>query len=519
MVRGRFSTRGALAVGRVIADAKKALRSVCAVAVHSRSYRCLLVWLAILSPLRAVPSLLTPWLTQIMIDKAYPTRDWHLLMYVGVGFLSVGVLSRVLTTLSGHISTHVKNRVQYRLSFRVFNAIQRLPPFDQEEHGVGGLLMRADRDVQAVSQSLTQLLPQVATLLVAFLSAVVLMTRLNPGITLVVLAVVPVNYWIIGRLTSKLVALNKATLAVTDEVATFLGETIEGAVITSLFSLRRMRRRNLRRLLRERLRLAINSWEESAFWGQCAALVTNGWAAVFLGAGWYLVFSDRLKLGQAVALGMYIGMITRPFGQLGSLYQSLLMDSVAAGRVLQILQRDGSSSRTKPQKVLFTAPRRYELRGLSFGYSEGRLCLHDVDLVLRAGQTVAIVGPTGGGKSTLLRILCGLEDRYSGRFLIDGEDFRAIERCSYLRHVSWVPQTHFFFSNSIRDNLCPHDGAAVATRLGHCAAALGLGSTIASGPEGYDTRLGEKGIRFSVGQYQKLAALRDAEGCRPAALG
>ncbi len=506
--RGRFRPGRRPPLKQMATETRQAFGNIRTVAVHCHLYRWYLLGLALLAALAAVPPLLTPWLAQILIDKAYPARNYHLLVGLGVGLLFLGILASIISTLSGYLSTYVRNHLQYRLSFRVVSALQRIPPSSREEHGAGGLLVRADRDVQVVAQSVTQLLPQIATLLVTFLAALGMMLRLHLGITLVVLAAVPAYYWIIGHLTSKLVTLSRATMATTDQITTFVGETIEGAEIARLFALNRLRRRTLRQLLRERLCFAFTSWRAGAFWGQLAVLVTKGWGAALLAGGWYLVFSDRLQLGQAVALGMYIGVLIQPFTQLGGLYQSLLMDSVAAGRVIEILRWNHGAPQPQPQKVLAAPPQKYELRGLSFGYQQGHACLHGIDLCLRAGQTVAVVGPTGGGKSTLMRILCGLEDRYSGQFLIDGYDLRDLDRDSYLRHVAWVPQTHFFFSVSVRDNLCPRNGSTTTDHLRHYAGALGLSTMIDSTPEGYDTRLGEKGIRLSVGQYQKLAVVR-----------
>jgi ABC-type bacteriocin/lantibiotic exporter with double-glycine peptidase domain len=189
------------------------------------------------------------------------------------------------------------------------------------------------------------------------------------------------------------------------------------------------------------------------------------------------------------------------------LYQSLLADSVAARRLLEILDASAAPVPHIRQTVLRVLPRRYELHQLSFGYTEQRLCLRNLDLCLRAGQTIAVIGPTGGGKSTLLRILCGLEDRYQGRFLVDGHDLSGINRDSYLRYVSWVPQSPFFFSGPIRGNL-PGNGSLTAQHLRKCTAVLGLDTAIDGLPEGFDARLGSAGIRLSAGQYQKLAVLR-----------
>jgi len=450
---------------------------------------------------------LTPWLMKLLIDRAYPARDFQLLGWLCAALLAVGLLSRGLSVVSKYQAMYVASLLECRLSLCVFNAIQKLSQSYREQHGSGVFLERAGRDVQAVSGSVPRLLSEMTTIVATFLVAIPLMMRLSIAITLITLAAVPLNYLITVYLTGRMVHLSMATRTVTEKITTFTQETVEGATLSRLFSLKRVRRRQLRKLLRERLDLVFATWRVNVFWGQLVTLISAAWSAALLCAGWYLVFTDRLQLGQAVALSMYIRILTRPFEQLGRLYQSFLGDSVAARRLLEMLDASQSLAQRSSQMVLKTPPRHYEFRQLSFGYTDQRLCLQNIDLNLRAGQTMAIVGPTGGGKSTLIRILCGLEVRYQGQFLADGHDFRDIDHDSYLQHVSLVPQTTFFFSGPIRSNL-PGNGSVSLARLHECASALGLNTLIDSIPDGFGTELGSEGIRLSGGQYQKLAALR-----------
>ncbi len=493
---------------RVITETKTAVGYIRTLAVYGYSYRYRLLLLALLSPILSVPRLLTPLVMQALIDKAYPARDFRLFGWLCAALLALRVVPNVLACVSGYLSMYVNNMLRYKLCLRVFNAIQRLPQSYREEHGSGMFLERATRDVGAVASSITRLLPEIVTIVFTFLAAIPLMLRLNVKITLLVLAMVPFNYVITVCLSRRLRALHEASRKVDEKITTFTSETIEGATIARLFALGHLRRQKLKQLLRNHLSIAFASWRTSMFWGQLGGLVGMLWGMVLLCGGWYLVFSDRLQLGQAVALGMYVSVLARPFQEVGKLYQSLIGDSVAARRVLEILNTRHPSAQDGAQMVLARPPRRFELRRMSFAYKEGRPCLCDLDLRLGGGRTVAVVGPSGAGKSTLIRILSGLDDRYEGQFAVDGYDFKRINRDSYLHHVSLVPQNSFFFSDSIRDNLCSGNGSLPAGTLQRYASILGLEELIESAPEGYDTKLGSEGIRFSAGQYQKLAAFR-----------
>ncbi|MBW7991006.1 MAG: ABC transporter ATP-binding protein [Planctomycetes bacterium] len=504
----RFGVRMVSALRRTIAETKGAIACIRAVAIYCYSYKYRFLLLALLSPILSIPPLLTPLIMQLLIDKAYPARDFRLFGWLCAALLALRMVPSLLISVSGYLSKYIENMLQYKLCFRVFNAIQRLPQSYLEEHGSGMFLERATRDVGSVARSITQLVPQIVTIAFTFLAAIFLMLRLDVGITLLILAIVPVNFLITARLARRLRSFREAERATDEKITTFTSETIEGTMIARLFYLSRFRRKRLKQLLREHLRIVFATWRASMFWGQLSSLISITWGMVLLCGGWYLVFTNRLQLGEAVALGMYVNIVVRPFEQLAKIYELLMTSSVSARRILEILNARHSAVQGGTPKTLVKPPSQFELHKISFAYKEGRTCLCDLDLCLKAGRTVAVVGPSGAGKSTLIRILSGLDNRYQGRFLVDGYDFREINHDSYLHHVSLVPQTTFFFSDSIRNNLCSGNGSISTESLQKYASILGLDEMISSTPEGYDTKLGSDGIRLSAGQYQKLAAFR-----------
>jgi len=503
----RSDTSRRVSLRRVVSEAREAIGAMRRLGSYYYPYRYRLALLLLLSPTRYIRSLLTPLLVQLVIDRAYPARDFGLLGILCLSLLLLQVISSALSVISDYVVTYVRTLLQHRLTLRVFGAIQRLPQSYREEHATGMFLVRAGDDVQSVAQGMTQLLPQLAAVVSTFVVAAVMMMRLSMGITLFIIAVVPTNYLITIRLTSRLMHFNELTRKLAEEVTTFTSETVEGAALARLFSLHRQRFQRFKHILRDRVSVTFMAWRTGSFWGTLSTLVQATWGTILIGGGWYMVFTDRLTLGEAVALGMYIGLISQPFQQLGHLYQALLMNSVAARRVYEVLDASQTRDRHKDSTVLTSPPCTYELRNLSFGYRQGQLCLDNLNLSLQAGNTVAVIGPSGAGKSTLIRILAGLDDRYQGRFLVDGHDLQDINRDSYVRYVSLVPQTSFFFSGTIHDNL-PGNGTLSSERLRQFAAALGLDEAIDATPEGFDTRLGWDGIRLSAGQYQKLATLR-----------
>lgn len=506
--KARATARVAQGLREGIDEIRTTVARLWTLAMYGYSYRYRLSLIAFLSLVLSVPRLLTPLVMRSLIDQAYPARDFRLFGWLCAALLLLRVLPSAIGSVSAYWTTYVNSMLQYKLCLRVFNAIQRLPQSYREEHGSGMFLERATRDVGTVAGSITGLLPEVVTIVFTFLAAIPLMLRLDVRITLLVLAIVPVNYVITVCLSRRLKALQEVSRKIDEKITTFTSETIEGATVARVFALGRLRRQKLKQLLRSHLSITFASWRATTFWGQLNGAVGMVWGMALLCGGWYLVFTDRLQLGQAVALGMYVSVVARPFQEVGRLYQTLIRNSVAVGRVVELLNARHAVAGDEASNALAGPPRSFELRGVSFGYREGRTCLCDLDLSLTGGKTVALIGPSGAGKSTLVRILSGLDDRYKGQFTVNGLDFRRINRDSYLHYVSLVPQTTFFFSDSIRDNLCPDDGSISLESLQHYARILGLEEVIDSAPDGFDTVLGSEGIRFSAGQYQKLAAFR-----------
>lgn len=494
-------------VGQTIAEIRRAASCLRTMAGFCFPYRRRLLLLTVFRPLGSLPGLLTPLVMQLLIDRAYPDRDFVLLGWLCAALLVLGVLPSAAAVISDYLATYINNMMHYRLSLRIYNAVHRLPLSYLERHESGMFLERATRDVTSVAACATERVPQLVDIGFTFLIAVPLMMKLNAWISLIILVIVPINYMITMRMTRRLVTAWEAGRLISEKITTFTVETVQGATIARLFALDRSRRTRLKELLRDRLGNQLRLWRTNATWGQFAGLFNISCAMMLTCGGWYLVFTNRLQLGQAVALGMYLSICIRPFRQLGDLYQVLVTDSVAANRVLELLNVAEVRKTAGDQRAIVTPPETYELRGLSFGYQDRRLCLHDIDLKLRLGETVAVIGPTGGGKSTLLRVLCGLDDRYHGQFLVDGYEFHDVSGDSYLQHVSMVPQTSFFFSESIYDNL-PGGRPHSSERLEKYGTLLGLNTVFNLTPDGFKTKLGCEGVRFSVGQYQKLAALR-----------
>lgn len=498
----------------VMRDTAKAILATFKMLGYLRSYKHKVIWYIGLTCIISIPPLVTPRLIQMIIDVAYPTRNYMLLVWICVGLVLLAIINSICWSIATYISTYLANMVRYRLTKKIFQAINSLSLRTIESLGKGVFLERTQRDVMSISHNLSSILSRVASFIVTFLIALGIIWTTSVWLCLIVLAIIPVNYIIVLFLarTLRKLALNEREVA--EDMSTFADETIAGFRDAKVFGFNIAMGNNLRKYLREFVWLGFANWRANTFWGQANSLATGAWGILILYLGWYLVFTNRLALGQAVALGMYISLLFKPFQWLSESYGIIMSISVSSDRVLTILNEAQQAKAVETLPSLSHGINSIELKDVSFSYDgdEGqpnrRYALSNINLCLEKGTTVAIVGPNGSGKSTLLRLLSGLDNQYTGDILINGQNFRNIAPNSYVNQVSCALQNPYFFTGPICSNIIPSHHSERYKKSHEYLYVLGAQKMVDSLPEGYNTIIGAGGISFSAGQQQILSLAR-----------
>jgi len=390
---------------------------------------------------------------------------------------------------------------------RVFHALHRVPVSYVESHQSGMFLERIAADADRTASMLAELVPQVISLILTAILTVVMMANISPLVTVLVLAIVPFYYLTSSILSIKLRAWQQQTRMKDEQLTTRAAEAIQGVPTARLFGVGKWLKTMYTRLLRDKIKIAFGMWRSRLIWGQLSWAVSYGWGVVLTVGGWYLVFQDRLTLGDAVALGMYIPLLLRPAQQALGLYQALMASSVPAQRVNEVLDAARTGG-IKPIHDGFMISEGIKLTNVSFSYPGSSWRLHGLSLEAQCGEAIVVVGPTGSGKTTLLRILAGMYDKYNGDIMIDNKRLSDIRLSSYQANVGMVMAENFFFSGSIMENMLIARRQLNQEKVREVAGYLGLDKWLESLPQGYDTRLGVNGIRLSSGQTQKVAILR-----------
>ncbi len=473
-----------------------------------RQYRWHLFAISLLAVGVSGQALIMPQLTRRIIDVAYPARNLWLFFIISAIMVSLNMASTILQAIQGYFSTHVNNMVTFRIRMRVFRALNRVPVAYIEGHNSGMLLERASSDADTTANVLANLVPQLASLALTTGIAIVLMMKISMVVTSLVLVCVPAYSCFSIILATKMRRWEQEVRHKADQLTTLIAQTIEAVPTAKLFGARQWLQASYTRLLRDKIVIAFGMWRTQLVYGRLGWAVAYGWGVVLTCIGWYLVFQDRLLLGEAVALGMYIPLLLRPTEEAVKMYRSLMSASVSAQRINEVI----GASQNGRAGLIYTNPQTLKsicLQGVSFMYPQASSqCLKDIALELRCGQTLVVLGPTGSGKTTLLRLLAGMYDWYEGDIVVNGHNLKHMKCDTYQTNVAMVTSENFFFSGSLIKNMQIAGPDVDEIHVRKAACVLGIDPWIQTLPCGYHTHLGVDGIRMSSGQSQKVALMR-----------
>jgi ATP-binding cassette, subfamily B, multidrug efflux pump len=457
-------------------------------------------------------SLVAPRVLQLAVDDltAGVTRG-KLLLYAGV-LLGIALTGATFRFLMRRIIIGVSRNIEYDLRNDFFARLQLLPLSYFQSRRTGDLMSRATNDLNAVRMTVGPAIMYSANTLILFVAAICLMVSIDLRLTLVALIPLPfvsiaVRYFgrAIHRRFERIQAQLSDLSAVTQEA--LAGVRVVRAYRQESAEMARFGSANLEYLERNRRLVRLQG-----FFYPTMSLFLGLGSLLVLWLGSRDVIAGRLTLGGFVAFNAYLVMLSWPMIAFGWVTNMVQRGLASWTRMLEVLDAEPAVA-DPPADRLVTLPAvagAIEFRHLSFSYGD-RQVLDDVSVAIEAGRTVALVGPTGSGKSTLISLLPQLFDPPAGSVFIDGVDVRDLSLAQLRRAVGFVPQEAFLFSESVADNIAFGVGGAEAADPGRIRWAAGiarLDEDVAAFPNGFDTMVGERGITLSGGQKQRAAIAR-----------
>ncbi len=372
--------------------------------------------------------------------------------------------------------------------------------------GSGELISRANSDVRAI-QLFLSFAPLITLHLGGMVMALALMLSVHVPLTLVAAAPLLGVVYAGWRMRWRLSPLSWLVQSRQAEVAGVVSENVAGVRIVRSFAAEQQQVDTLAHVAR-RLRWAtVRQFHVRAAYGPAIENLPRLAVVGVLGYGGWLVIQGQVTIGAVVAFAAYVGLLQAPFRMFGGILLMAQRAGASAGRIYQLLDRE-PAIRDRPGAVELEHPRgELALRGVRFAY-DGQPVLAGVDLEIAAGETVALVGRTGSGKSTVARLLARFYDVDEGAVLIDGHDVRDVTLASLRAAVGVVFDEPFLFSGTLRDNLAYARPDASDAEIAAAARDAHAAEFIEALPEGYDTVVGERGYTLSGGQRQRIALAR-----------
>jgi len=391
---------------------------------------------------------------------------------------------------------------------RIFEQLQRLPLRYFDRHPVGDLMSRVTNDVDTLNQLLSQGLTQLLGSLLGLVGIVVAMLVLDWRLALVCFAIIPVMLLTNVFFARRARRAFRTTRQTVSDVTAGLQEEIVGVREAQAFNrteanIERFKERNAANRAANVQAVAITA----AFAPTIDVLSTLA-TAVVIGYGGYLVLAGTLTVGLLTAFLIYVQQFFRPIQLASQVYTQAQAALAGAERIYNILDEEPEPPDPPEAQKLEVVEGRISFEDVTFAYEPGRPVLHDVSFEIEPGQTVALVGPTGAGKTTIANLIPRLYDATEGSVRLDEHDVREVERSSLRRHIATVLQEPFLFSGTVAENIGYGRTDATRDEIEAAARAVSGHELIRALPRGYDTPLGTGGGTLSGGQRQLVSFAR-----------
>jgi ATP-binding cassette, subfamily B, bacterial len=475
--------------------------------------------------IEGVASIFDPWPIKIVIDYALGSRpmpEWvaglvratfgegklAIVYFAAIATVVVAALGAVASYTENYITTRVGQMVMLDLRQTLYHHIQRLSLSFYDRTKIGDLISRVTTDVDAIQNFVSTALLGIVAPSLTLVGMLAVMFYFNWRFTLIALSVAPILFLQVYTLTRRIKQATRAVRKKESEIVSVVAETLSSIRVVKAFAREDYEEKRLEKETLESIEMTMRARGIKARLAPIVDVIVAVGTCIVLWYGARLVLQGQLTAGALVVFLLYLGKMYKPMRDLSKMTDTISKAVIGAERIKELISLK-DSVRDLPHAR--TAPRfkgRIEFDRVYFGYYDGQPVLKDVSLRIEPGQYVALVGPTGAGKSSIIGLIPRFYDPFSGGLAIDGEDTRNFTLRSLREQISFVLQETILFHAPIWQNIAYGKPEASRDEIIRAARLANAHEFIERMPEGYDTMVGERGVTLSGGQRQRIAIAR-----------
>ncbi|TLS37708.1 ABC transporter ATP-binding protein [Pseudalkalibacillus caeni] len=443
----------------------------------------------------------------LLFDHAIKQRDESLLIQLIIGIASLYILSWIANTFRIKWTNQLGQYIIYDIRQGLFKHIQRLSHRFFDNRSAGSILVRIINDVNSLQELFTNGVINLLMDVLLLLGILVVMFVLSPPLTLAIMVILPIMFFISTKLRRKIRRSWQMVRIKQAKLNSHLNESIQGIRVTQSYTQEKENMGFFEGVNGETFESWRDATQKSAIFRPFVEMSNAIGTAILIWFGVYLI-QNGMDYGVFVTFAFYLGMFWEPISRMGQVYNQLLVAMASSERIFEFLDEKPNVSEKSNAIELEEMDGKVEFENVDFAYDSKRKALDNISLTMEAGQTVALVGHTGSGKSTIANLISRFYDPTDGSVKIDGIDLKDIKLDSLRQKVSVVLQDTFIFSGTIMENIRFGRPGASDEEVKEAAEAVGADLFIKRLKNGYETEVEERGNVLSVGERQLLSFAR-----------
>ena len=476
---------------------------------YLRPYRMSLILALTCTVFVSLTSLVVPWLTgKGLIDKVIIKKNVHLLNLVALGFIALVMVKGAFSYLQTYLTSFIGYRIVMDMRDQIFQHLQRLSLSFYKRRRAGEIMSRLINDTGLLQNIFVENMMRLTLNILTVVGVLIFVFYIDWRLALFTLLVLPFIGFTLRRFGSRIKKFSNLVQMKVADISSTVQEVLGGIEVIKSFATEEKEVERFQMQNIQNFRLNMRRTRVSAVLPPLMEILTTVGLTAILWYGGLEVIRGQLTIGELVAFLGYVALAINPLNRIGKDYSQYQQALASAERIFEILDTEPEIRESPQAREMPRIRGHIQFRNVSFGYDDKELVLKDINLDLRPGEKVALVGRSGVGKTTLVSLIPRFYDPKSGRIIIDGYDIRQMKLKSLRRQIGIVSQETVLFNGTIRDNIAYGRTEATDEEIIDAAKKANAHNFIMALEKGYDTPVGERGVNLSGGQKQRIAIAR-----------